>query len=604
MRLSRRGFFTGIFLLLGIIFWTLNAIRPAHGAGFYNLGMLRSKSQSKLKITTGAQSIDTQSCSGVVTIETDNAANVATNVSSNLTVNLTAASNLTYYSDSSCTSAITTTTVTSGTHLKSIYFASGIIGSYPFAATATGYSSVNQTETVTAFAFTWMGGGGNTAWSTAGNWAGGAAPGSGNMAVFDANCSSNCSPTTTAAVSIQGIKILSGYTGTITQGAFTFTVGTSGWIQSGGTFLGNNAGTAMSVTNSFTVSGGSFTSTSGTLTIVSTAGIVLSVTGSAFTANGGILAFSSGWVASSSITPGTSTYNNVTFNSNNVTTTLNSGTMKVGGSLTFSDGGYGDTFNSGTFSVSGNVTGNTTGPVLGSALVSMAGSAGGQTVNAGAYPKLAIVAGANNVTLSGTITVGAYSVTSVGTLTTTGSTLVINLAFNSGTISIPFGSATYNNITLKANQATYDLGGSTVNISGNLLLYALNYGMTVNNGTLAVAGNVTTNTTAGAIGGTAAVTMNGAASTTVTITAGSYPTGNVVVNKTGGTYITLATNVSWNNVGQSTSVTSGSISMAGFNLTLKSLTLSAGTSITRTGGTLTVNGSVIGAGAYSGGTIN
>src|SRR5207244_3715164 len=98
--------------------------------------------------------------------------------------------------------------------------------------------------------------------------AGGAAPGSGNTAIFDDTCSTNCSPSINAAIDVGGIDLSSGYGGTISQGAHVVTIETS-YSQAGGTFAGGSSAIDLFPgTNSgvFTLSGGTFTSTSATMT--------------------------------------------------------------------------------------------------------------------------------------------------------------------------------------------------------------------------------------------------------------------------------------------------------------------------------------------------
>ncbi len=95
------------------------------------------------------------------------------------------------------------------------------------------------------------------------NWSGDLLPGAGDTAQFDGTNTTNV--TIDANVSVQGVAINAGYTGTITQGVRrTLSVGTAGFIQGAGTFVGGDL--AITVTNGvFTQSAGSFTSTSGTL---------------------------------------------------------------------------------------------------------------------------------------------------------------------------------------------------------------------------------------------------------------------------------------------------------------------------------------------------
>jgi hypothetical protein len=81
----------------------------------------------------------------------------------------------------------------------------------------------------------------------------------------------------------------------------------------------------------------------------------------------------------------------------------------------------------------------------------------------------------------------------------------------------------------------------------------------------------------------------GAASTSLTIAAGSsVPGGNIVVNKTGGTTLSLASSAVLTGSGQNLSLTAGSLLMNGFALTVPgTLTIGAGTTLTRGGGVLT-----------------
>ncbi|MBI5466014.1 MAG: filamentous hemagglutinin N-terminal domain-containing protein, partial [Candidatus Kerfeldbacteria bacterium] len=129
---------------------------------------------------------------------------------------------------------------------------------------------------------TWNGGTG--AWATNANWVGGTAPGTGDVAVFDSTSTVNCS--IGANVSVAGISINSGYTGTITQtSTYTITIGSSGFSQAAGTFTGGSG--AITDSGNFTLSSGAFTSTSGTLSVAGD----WSHTGGTFTHNSGTVDF-------------------------------------------------------------------------------------------------------------------------------------------------------------------------------------------------------------------------------------------------------------------------------------------------------------------------
>lgn len=106
----------------------------------------------------------------------------------------------------------------------------------------------------------------NTAnWSTSSGGSGGASvPGSSDVAKFDGNGTGNC--TINATVNVAGIDIGSGYSGTISQGSYVVTVGSSHFNVAGGTFTGGSVKIDINGGN-FTLSGGTFTSTADTLFI-------------------------------------------------------------------------------------------------------------------------------------------------------------------------------------------------------------------------------------------------------------------------------------------------------------------------------------------------
>jgi hypothetical protein len=567
-----------------------------HAAAYYNVGAWFKTQQNKLMFTTAAQSVIADTCSGIATVQTKTPVGVAINVASNLTVNLSGPSGVTFYSDTSCTSAITSVTISSGTSSASFYFLDTTTGSATITASATAYSSATQAETLTTNPYIWTGGGANALWATAANWSGGAAPGSGNTAVFKGStCSSNCSPTIGASINIKGIRMASDYTGTITQSAGkTVTVGSIGWAQLGGTYVGSSSGDAITI-------GGNY---------------ILQSPGS-FVATGTSLVFTNSY-ATPAITPGNVTYNNVTFSGTGMNFSLGGATMNIGGTLSLGATSAGGTFNSGTLAVGGNVTVTGTGGFTGSVLIKLTGNASGQTVSStggGSLPNLTIDTGTNPVTMSGSITfTGNYIVTTVGTFTSTGSTLSFTQSYNTATITP--GSVTYNNVAFGGTSATYDLGGGTMTLAGSLTLNKLTNGTgVINSGTLAVAGDLTA-TGASGFTGSAVIKLTGnAAGQTVsmpstgtvsnlTIDTGTNPvtlsgtvtvTGNYIVNTVGtftvtGSTLVLAAvytsqtltpgSVTYNNV--TFGGTSGTYTLGGATMTIAgtfSLSASAGDTI-------------------------
>ncbi len=123
------------------------------------------------------------------------------------------------------------------------------------------------------------------------------APGSSDVAVFDDGGAADCS--IDSGITVQGLEIHSGYSGSITQYAgASIGVGTSGYAQADGSFAGGNADLT---TEYFTLSGGAFTAPAGTLNIQNTSGgsankTNFTWTGGTFSHNGGTLRFRT-WLA-------------------------------------------------------------------------------------------------------------------------------------------------------------------------------------------------------------------------------------------------------------------------------------------------------------------
>ena len=190
------------------------------------------------------------------------------------------------------------------------------------------------------------------------------------------------------------------------------------------------------------------------------------------------------------------------------------------------------------------------------------------------------------VTLGTNVTVcGAYTVTSVGTLTTTGSTM--RLTGGGHNYALTPGTASYNNVMFKpATNSHYALTG-TFNIGGTLNFTANGEtasSVLLNGGTYSVAGNVTL-ADAGIGGGTSAVTLTGTSAQSITQSAGSWPTGGMTLNKSSGN-LTQATTLALGT--QTLTLTSGTWLMAGFNLTgISTLSTATGTNLWENCGTLT-----------------
>jgi|GEM_PF-5208505 len=120
---------------------------------------------------------------------------------------------------------------------------------------------------------TWTNSAADDDWGNSNNWSSvsGGVPGTNDIAKFD-NTSEGC--VIDDDVDVAGIEITSTYTGTITQNfGKRIDVGTSGWTQNGGTFLGGHSseGTTglptIKIQGDFDLDAGRFHSTSGTLVV-------------------------------------------------------------------------------------------------------------------------------------------------------------------------------------------------------------------------------------------------------------------------------------------------------------------------------------------------
>lgn len=629
-------------LFLSLIFISLSAYSKI---GFWRFQI------PKLDFVTTAQSVYSGACSGVTTVQTKSGSGAAINVTADTTVNLSTSGAASFFSDSACTKSISSITIYNGYSSNNFYFLLSTTGSETFTADATGYISASQIETFLTNPYVWTGAGGDNHWSTGPNWSGGSAPGSTNQALFNGVCSSNCSPSILSDINVAGVRIVSGYTGTITQNSgVAIVVGSAGWVQTGaGVFVGSAGTTAsnnITISTQFKITAGSFQASASTLQVES---FEVSGLGS-FNANNGLVYFSS---SNCSIISGSAIFNDVTTFC--AAAGFNGSTMNVNGKLTL-NGGYNAYLNNGTILASGDVISKTGGGYgnVGTALVKLVGNASGQTVTGepgSTFTNLEIDTGSNNVTLIGEISIygnwtnALYKVTSVGTLTTTGSTL----NFSSSTVSAYPSSANYNNVIFGTNVT---LNGNTMNVAGNTSILG-GYNRSLVNGTVNCYGNITASTAGyGSYGSMNFVAKGNAAGQTITslqtdasipnlvIDAGVHDvtlSGNVNVwgavtvssvgalNVTGSTLmltgaggfinsggknfesivINDARSLVSNSFTATSSVTVGpgaSLNMSGLALTSASMTLN-GATVTKSGGVLTIGGSSIGVGSFFGGTI-
>jgi hypothetical protein len=392
-------------------------------AQFHTTSFWKRRSAS-LRFTTTAQSVFARNCSGVVTIGVYNANGTLTNVSTNTAITLSATASTTFYSDATCTTPVTSVTVNTGSNSKNFYFIDTAVEASELTAAATGYITASQTETISTNPFIWTGNGGDANWSTAGNWSGAAAPNSSQTALFTSSCVTNCSPLMNAHTSVGGVRIESGYAGTITQVAgITLTINSNNWVQFSGTFTGGNS--TITLNSSLWLEGGTFTSTSGNLWASAPPPVVFSA-GASFNHNNGTFAFNLNNSSTTLTIANSAVFNNLSFStgcSSNVNVT---GSMTVNGNLEFNSG-CGIGMNGGTIYAKGNITTSNVGAngtlqirVSGSTNQTITGSAGAANI-----PDLVIASTGGSVSLVNNLSPGNYTYVS-GTLNTGTSGLYFN----------------------------------------------------------------------------------------------------------------------------------------------------------------------------------
>ncbi len=510
-----------------------------------------------LSFTTSSQTLADSLCSGVMTVQAKSGSGGPATLTADLTVNLSATNGLTFYSDSACTNSITTVTVLTGASSANFYFVGSTAATSVVTATATNYKDATQSETITTNNFVWTGGGGNTAWSTGGNWSGGSAPAASNIAVFNGVCASNCSPTIGANISISGVRMATSYAGTITQGGgVTITLANAGWTQIAGTFAGSAA--AITSTGAITLVGGTYTSTSGTL---SANGDWRVGAGATFNHNSGTLLFAGAGYQSHSVSAGAARYYAVNFNGFANSYALGGQDMNVDGPLTLGSTGYSIMY-SGTLLAGASVTLVDQGA---SVDVKLVGNASGQTVTGvfGArLHSLTIATGTNGVTFSGTVgLMQDIEIISVGTLTTTGSTFEMGHPSGYHTHSVKLGGYHLNHVYFDGYNDTYNFNSETVNIDGNLTLAAITSYMSMQTGSLKVGGNLNLQEH-GAYGSTLVVLIGNAAGQTITGIAGAFVPNLELA--TGTNPVTLSGTVGIN--GSLTVTSVGTLNVAGSTL--------------------------------------
>jgi hypothetical protein len=137
-------------------------------------------------------------------------------------------------------------------------------------------------------------------WNTASNWTANAVPTASHSVYFESQYNNPC--TINANAVARGIEIATGYTNTITQGAFTVSAGVAGWQQHDGTF--NGSATGMTLTDGYIQDGGTFNAGSQTISVSGN----WTVSGGTFNAQTSTISLS----GTNQSIAGTTTFNNLT----------------------------------------------------------------------------------------------------------------------------------------------------------------------------------------------------------------------------------------------------------------------------------------------------
>jgi RHS repeat-associated protein len=388
------------------------------------------------------------------------------------------------------------------------------------------------------------------------------------------------SPTAASTVTISNALTVSG-TLTYNGSSNAITVNT-GTINLTGNLITNNTAstgggsTLLNITGTGTQTATGYTTTPGPLGPIN-----ISKTGGTLTLSNSLNA-GGDWTYSASsttLTPGSSTVvftktsptitgthtlNNISFSPTAASTVTIANALTVSGTLTYNGTSNAITVNTGTINVTGNLTtNNTASSGGGSTLLNFSGTGTqtltGYTTTPGPLGPITITKTGGTLTFSNTINAGGdWTYSASSTTLTPGSSTVI-FSKTSPTIS---GSHTLNTITFAPTAA------STVTVSNALSLNGdLNYNnqniITVNTGTINVAGNITVADTASGGGGNALINING--SSTQTITQSGVLQGNslpsVTINKTGTLVLTNNKNI-WVK-GNWTYTTAGAITTTG-----------------------------------------
>jgi hypothetical protein len=382
----------------------------------------------------------------------------------------------------------------------------------------------------------------NTAnWSNVSGGAGGfSVPGPADAVTFNNLRLGNC--TIDAPVNVLSFTVAAGYTGTILQGANTFsTVNNASF--SAGSFTGGSAN--ITIGGNFTLAGTNFSSTSAILEFDGNS----TFTSATFTHNNGTVRYNAtGAITISGTNPA---FFKLEFVGNGFNYVLSSvGNISVSNSLNIT-GASSYNLNTGAIDVTGdiNIT-NTAAGCAGTGLINIVGAGvqnftGSPVAGAGSLPRLTITKPSGTLNLANFPSSSNTFTYTAGTINAGSSTYCFaNGSANPYTIS---GSINLNHVEFLANNnQTFTVPVATVITAAGDLTMAGTARLTINTGAINVNGNIILTNTAATGGGTAKLNIIGAGNetldgTALAITQNLLP--SVVINKAGGT-LTLKGNIS------------------------------------------------------------
>ncbi|HUP58052.1 MAG TPA: Ig-like domain-containing protein [Bdellovibrionota bacterium] len=498
--------------------------------------------------------------------------------------------------------------------------------------------------------FTWTGGGGNDDWRTAGNWYSGAMPDNTQTAVFDATCSTNCSATMYVDTDVFGIEMNTGYNGSVSKisGAPFPRLEVSAFTIRSGTFNGGDF--LVDIEGRFIQSGGVFNApTNEQLRVHHYGGVDYTF----WDWSGGTFNHNNGWVTLSGAINGCGAgelridthaqqlnLNDLRWNSVGCGPGMHTRFVLVFGTDILVTRDFYDNIDEGEglwgglIRVRRNViktipTGTTNREQCGDTRLVLDGT-GAQTISSttqySCLHHLEINKPSGSVSAAlGTTAWGANAFRLIAGSFTAPSTSFRIFDSSAGVIPV---------FTIEAGQAgnysqpagtldfttTGSAGGFTdikgIELNGQTLTVAnVNFDMAgepadtlrIPTGTLRVTGNMTVesgrvdgiievggdlNLMAGATGGTASITMNGASDRNLTVT-GAMPTGTFTIAKAVANQLDLLTPLTLGAAGQDLVITSGHFNLNGNNLTVSDR-------IDQTGGNLVMVGTeTISKGSYN-----